>query len=66
MTPHPYRHPTPPPTKRVATGPSVGEQTMLTVDGKRFRCECGANVFTRMSDDSFSCNACPAIYRGER
>lgn len=37
------------------------EAVMLTVAGKRFRCPCGANVFTRCGQ-VFTCNACGEQY----
>lgn len=41
--------------------------TMLNVGGKPFRCECGANVFKRRTDDPLRirCNGCGAMFRGE-
>lgn len=41
------------------------EQTMPHVAGKPFRCHCGCNVFSRVGD-RYTCNACGAIYRGEK
>jgi len=49
----------------VETGPSVGEQVMLTVNGQRFRCVCNCNVFTKLADGTYKCNACKAQYSGE-
>jgi len=31
---------------------------MLRVDGKPFRCACGANVFSKLSAKTYSCNGC--------
>ncbi len=47
------------------TGPEQGEQVMPKVDGKSFRCECGANVFTRVGDHEYLCNGCRAHWQGE-
>jgi hypothetical protein len=40
------------------------EQFMPKVDGKSWRCECGANVFHKPEGepDIFECNACGAWY----
>lgn len=35
---------------------------MVKVDGKRFFCECGANVFTKCEGDVFRCNGCQRDY----
>lgn len=36
---------------------------MVKMDGKTFQCECGCNVFTRMSSGAiYRCNACRAEY----
>lgn len=42
----------------------VGKDTMVHIEGKVFRCECGGNVFTRHRDDRFTCNSCGAQYTG--
>lgn len=36
--------------------------TMLKVAGSPFRCPCGANVFTRVSDNRYICNGCEGEY----
>lgn len=48
-----------------STGGSEGVATaaMVKVNGKRFFCECGANVFMRRGD-TFTCNGCGAEYDG--
>lgn len=42
---------------------------MLTVNGKNFRCTCGANVFHRPRPNTESkiiyCNGCETVYEGE-
>ena len=40
---------------------------MPMIDGKSFRCECGANVFRHPPGEPliYVCNACRARYRGE-
>lgn len=38
-----------------------GDDRTLCVDGKRFTCECGANVFRRYDDD-YVCNGCDKMY----
>jgi len=45
---------------------AAGVQTMIRMDGGNgsFRCDCGANVFTKLPSGKFSCNGCPAIYTG--
>lgn len=42
----------------------IRQDTMLKVDGKPFRCECGCNVFTKVSDVRYECNACEQLYEG--
>lgn len=37
----------------------------IVIDGKDFRCPCGSNLFTKMSDDTFHCNICPNQFEGE-
>lgn len=34
---------------------------MLTVAGKRFACQCGANVFSKVNGE-YRCNGCPRNY----
>lgn len=43
------------------------EQTMVFLNGSKssFRCECGANVFTKFDDGSYECNSCKASYKGQ-
>lgn len=40
-----------------------GEQVMPFVNGRSFRCHCGANVFTRRGN-RFTCNGCTEVYEG--
>jgi len=42
-----------------------GTQVMPKVNGRSFRCECGANVFTLIGYKRYKCNGCKAIYQGE-
>ena len=36
---------------------------LLKVDGERFRCQCGCNVFHHIDDDEiFVCNSCESEY----
>lgn len=37
--------------------------TLIQVEGKTFRCDCGCNVFKRHDKTAYSCNACEAIWR---
>jgi len=39
---------------------------MCFINGKSFRCECGCNVFTKVGDLKYRCNACEARYTGEK
>lgn len=41
--------------------------TMITVDGKKFRCICGCNVFHKMKkdDDIYICNACGSEFEAK-
>lgn len=49
------------------TGPDVGPQKMLKVDGRPFRCPlCEANVFTQVREDTYLCNGCGSEYEGEK
>jgi hypothetical protein len=41
------------------------KQVMPRVEGKPFRCECGANVFTEYEPFKYRCNGCGATYTGE-
>ena len=46
-----------------------GEQKMVRVESRpfHFRCDCGSNVFTHVVElDTYQCNACGAVYQGER
>lgn len=43
----------------------MNEQVMPKVGGKSFRCDCGCNVFTKIGDYRYECNACTARYQGE-
>jgi hypothetical protein len=46
------------PAKRAIVKSSV----IIRVEGKRFFCRCGANVFHEFSDGSLGCNACETEY----
>lgn len=39
--------------------------TMLKIEGKTFRCNCGANVFKRVGEKRYICNGCQEEYIGE-
>lgn len=47
-----------------------GEAVMPFVNGIRFRCDCGANVFTRLTvfegkvGSFYRCNGCRSVYEG--
>lgn len=43
----------------------MNEQVMPKVGGKSFRCDCGCNVFTKIGEYRYECNACTARYQGE-
>lgn len=49
-----------------ATGSAAGPQTMLKIEGRTFRCECGCNVFTKTEiagePSLYTCNSCETIY----
>lgn len=32
---------------------------------KSFHCTCGCNVFTKLGDGRYECNACEAIWKSE-
>lgn len=42
----------------------IDNGTMINVNNKNFHCSCGANVFTRYSDNTFECNGCGNEYEG--
>jgi hypothetical protein len=46
------------PVKRIIVKQSV----IIRVEGKRFFCRCGANVFHEFDDGSLGCNACEREY----
>jgi len=43
-------------------------QRMLFLSGSKtsFRCTCGCNVFTQLSELKYRCNGCAATHTGER
>lgn len=43
----------------------LGQQAMLTVAGKPFRCECGGNVFAKAEPSTYTCNSCHAQYSSD-
>ncbi len=46
---------------------TVKEDSMIYINGKNQRCECGCNVFRKLLTDpsKYKCNACRAIYSTE-
>jgi uncharacterized Zn-finger protein len=40
----------------------VKQSITIRVEGKRFFCKCGANVFHEFDDGSVGCNACGTVY----
>jgi ribosomal protein L37AE/L43A len=38
---------------------------MVRVAGKPYHCSCGANVFSKLSSDTYRCNGCGATYEGK-
>jgi predicted SprT family Zn-dependent metalloprotease len=52
-----------------ATASRAPKDTMLRVDGKPFRCECGCNVFRPIGvaldgEKHYRCNSCDAVLAG--
>ena len=43
----------------------MNEQVMPKVSGKRFRCSCGCNVFTKYETGRYRCNSCRTCYESE-
>ena len=41
------------------------EQIMISIKGEQQRCECGANVFTKITKERIKCNACGLDYEIE-
>lgn len=39
-----------------------GEDVLLCVNGKLFKCKCGCNVFTYIAISTFKCNLCGREY----
>ena len=37
---------------------------LLTLNGKNFKCKCGANIFIKHNKNIYICNACGNIYEG--
>jgi hypothetical protein len=35
---------------------------MLKINGKRFYCSCGCNVFTKYDKEKYRCNSCETCY----
>lgn len=62
-----YATPLPPPPalRAVGGGRDRCDQRLADVDGRAFRCGCGANVFTEVEPLRYSCNGCGARYGGE-
>jgi hypothetical protein len=48
--------------KALAKRTIVKQSALIRVEGKRFFCKCGANVFHEFSDGSLGCNACDRVY----
>jgi hypothetical protein len=48
-----------------AKRPVIGDQAMIHINGAVFRCDCGANVFTKLVGNRYQCNGCSALYIGE-
>lgn len=47
-------------------GPTQGEAVMGRVNGKPWRCQCGANVLTKDSTTGWlTCNGCGTTYEGD-
>lgn len=45
---------------------TVKTDSIVKVQGKSFRCECGCNVFRKLIFRlAYKCNACEAIYEAE-
>ena len=53
-----------PPRKELCHEDGSLQEFLLTMDGKRFRCDCGCNVFHKFKGepDTFYCNCCPLGY----
>jgi len=46
------------------------KSTIISIDGKRFACKCGCNVFTKEEKTNdgwniYSCNSCERKYEGQ-
>lgn len=52
------------------TGPDVGEQQTLRIEGKMFVCHCGCNVFTKIPEEKYvgrwRCNTCKLEYLADK
>lgn len=43
----------------------VDDNTIISLDDTIFRCVCGANVFTKYDDGTFTCHGCKREYIGD-
>jgi predicted SprT family Zn-dependent metalloprotease len=49
----------------------IDNNLMIKIAGKSYRCECGANVFSKLrgpfpdGDDRYQCNGCETTYASE-
>jgi hypothetical protein len=47
----------------ITTAKIVKQNIIVRVEGKRFFCKCGCNVFHEYEDGSIGCNACETVYK---
>lgn len=43
----------------------INDNVLIDVNGKNFKCICGANVFTKYNNNTFRCHLCGREYEGE-
>lgn len=49
-------------SEETQTGASIQKDVMPWINGKSYRCSCGANVFRWVSHDRMRCNGCGDLY----
>lgn len=43
----------------------IEKNVMITLNGKKFFCKCGCNVFTKFKKNIYKCHCCGKEYIGE-
>ncbi len=48
--------------EKVKLGDVLSHSSTLKIGGKPFRCDCLANVFTKIDSTWYMCNSCKSVY----